>query len=294
MHPQFLTNEYFGEQAPWFGPLLKGYRTIVSSATTEVPAGEYDVTAWIWNDGGQLVAEKVLRTCRAGELLTIDVTEEFPELSGQSGVIGILLHSRTGVSPKFTEAWTTRFVPPNGKMTSAVITTNPPNLNFTARTGRPYFYRMCSQELALSDDWKPMSWHANVSADASYAKPISVEIEVYNHDGETLHGPRMTIPPFGALLVDLEEIFGERLREHLGKTGGRGGYMLYSTDGGAVGYHFLQHRTNYGLAIDHTRPILRYLDMGYGASSALTNASPTRFIKESLRYLKFRVAPRRP
>lgn len=288
MYPRFLTNEYFGEEAPWFGPLLKGYRTIVSSATTDVPDGEYDITAWIWDNAGHLLAEKVLYTCRGKELLTIDILDEFPEVEGKDGVIGILLHSKACVSPKFIEAWATRFVPPSGRMTSTVITTNPANLNFPSRTGRTYSYRMCSQELSLSDQWKPMSWHANVSADASYGSSISVGLDVYNENGDKLPGPRMTIPPFGALLVDLEEIFGNQLLQHLAKTQGRGSYMLYSNDGGAIGYHYLQNRFNLELAIDHTRPILRYLDMGYGASSALTDISPTRFVKESLRYVKFR------
>jgi hypothetical protein len=290
MQGQHLNNHYFGAEAPWFGPLLKGFRTIVSSPTLEIPSGEYDVTAWVWNNAGQLLYEKVLRTCHARDLITIDVSEHFPGVEEHGGIIGVLLHAKDGISPRLTNDWITRLITPAGRVTAMITTSNPNNINFPERTNRKSFYRMSSQELDITADWKPMSWHANVSANADYRRPIKVELEVHNRKGEKLKGPDFVIPPFGALVVDLEEIFGSALRQHLEKAGGRGGYTVHSTDGGAIGYHFLQRRTALELAMDHTRPTLMYLNNSYGSSSYLTNRAPIAFLLSALRYIKFRLA----
>lgn len=286
---RYLNNHYFGAEAPWFGPLLKGYRTILSSPTLTIPSGEYDVTAWVWSNTGQLLFEKVLRSCHANDLVTIDVNEHFPGVEAHDGVIGVLLHAKVGVSPRLTIDWITRLITPASNVTASITTSNPNNINFPERTNRRSIYRMCSQELDSTADWKPMSWHANVSANADYCTSIRVKLEVYNRGGEKLEGPELVIPPFGALVLDLEEIFGGTLLQHLARTGGRGWYSVFSADGGAIGYHFLQRRDTLELAMDHTRPTLLYLNNSYGASSYLTHRAPTAFLLSALRYMKFRL-----
>lgn len=289
MKSKYFNSEYLGEQTPWFGPVIEGYRSIVSSATMDLKKEfTYDLTAWVWDNAGNLLDERVLGSCKARDLLTIDVQAEFPVIAGRSGVVGVLCHAIGAVTPRVHENWVTRFISASGKVTTSITSGNPGNLNFPARSGRPYAYRMCSQELVSDADWKTLSWHANVSADPGYDKTIHPILVAINEQGERLESAPIAIPAFGAVLVDIEEIFGDRLRPHLKNNRGRGSYMMHAADGGAMGYHFLQRRTTGELAGDHTRPILMYLNAGYGSAKDSTPATALNFLKSSVRYFRFR------
>lgn len=289
MQSRFFNSEYLGDQTPWFGPLLKGYRTIVSSATMALTKGySYDVTVWIRDDVGNLLDERVLRTCKAGDMVTIDVQAEFPAAKNLSGIISVLCHAQGMRTPKAIENWVTRVISPSGKLTTAITSGNPGNLNFTARSGRPYAYRMCSQELLVDPHWKTLSWHANVSGDPTYNKTIHPSLIAINEQGEQLHSDPLAIPPFGAALIDIEAVFGERLKRHLGGNKGRGSYMMQASDGGAMGYHFLQNRKTGELAGDHTRPVLLHISAGYGATKDSGGRSIGAFLRSSAQYMRFR------
>ena len=123
---------------------------------------------------------------------------------------------------------------------------------------------MVSQELALFENWRPISSHSNVSADPTYNRAVEFEIVAYNSAGEALRTHSHVVPPFGTAWMDLVDVFGEILYEHLGPSG-RGSYTVACTEGAAVGYHFLYNPATGALASDHTRPPLRYLNMAYGA-----------------------------
>jgi hypothetical protein len=290
MQPKFFNVEYLGDQTPWFGPLLADYHCIFSSAMVGLPKNrEFDLTAWAWDDAGSLIDEHVVRTCRTGDLVTIDASQVFPAMMGRAGMIGIMCHARQGRTEKATETWAARYITTRDKLGGTVYAGNPLNLNYSERTGRRSFYRMCSQELLISPQWKTLSWHGNVSGNPDYGKPITARLFVFNQKGQRLEGPQQTIAPFGSVLIDLEEEMGDDLRRHLAETSGRGSYMMHSTDGGAVGYHFLQHRSSQELASDHTRPILHYLNRAYGWSPETQARGPVNFLRSAARVVKFRM-----
>jgi hypothetical protein len=294
MRAQYFNADYLGDRTPWFGPLLADYRPVFSCGMYGLDKGEHDVTAWVWDAQGNLLAEKIVRSCRADDLVTFDAEQTFPGVIGQAGTVGIMCRARDGRPKKGGEAWVVRYVAPNGKLAGVVYSGNPLDLNFSERTGRRHSYRMCSQELLVDADWKTLSWHGNVSANADYAKPIKVRLFVLDQNGNKLDGPDQTIPPFGSVMVDLEAVFGARIRQHLADTGGRGSYMMHSVDGGAVGYHFLQNRRTGELASDHTRPVAFYLNHAYGWTADGEPASPIRYLRSAARYAKFRLSGLRP
>lgn len=291
MQAELFNSDYLGEQTPWFGPLLPGYRSFFSSTTAVLKRGqEQDVTAWVWDQQGHLLGERVICSNRAGDLTTIDAAAVFPEFSGKAGTIGIFCHARNGVTPTAPQTWAGRYVTPGGKLAGAVFSGNPMNLNAPARLGRPSAYRMCSQELLVDATWRTLSWHGNVSGNPNYSSPIKASLFVLNQDGHRLDGPEQEIAPFGSILIDLEKIFGPALNDHLKATGGRGSYMMHSKQGGAVGYHFLQNRVTQELASDHTRPVVYYLNRAYGWSSKAYARSPFDFVRAAAHYLKFRLS----
>jgi hypothetical protein len=147
---------------------------------------------------------------------------------------------------------------------------------------------MISPQLMAEGNWRSVSWHANVSANAHYDKPLRLEASVHNAQGLPLAAPPITVPPFGFCLLDLHAMLGEALDRHLESSGGRGAVTVYSPDGGAVGYHMLLNRAGHDIALDHTRPTLHYLDMGYGNTSYLSGASLRNFLKAAVGALRFR------
>src|SRR5688572_3653200 len=119
---------------------------------------------------------------------------------------------------------------------------------------------MCSQQMYSDAEWRPLSWHGNVSADPGYDTVLDCTVTLFNERGERLTASSVKIAPFGALLVDIEALFEGELPAHLASGGGRGSLTVTAENGGAIGYHFLQRRSTLELAGDHTRPVWKYLN----------------------------------
>jgi hypothetical protein len=184
--------------------------------------------------------------------------------------------------------WVSRFYQQAGALVSIVSTSSPSNINFPERTGRNLVYRMISPQVMAAGNWRSVSWHANVSANAHYTTPLRLEATVFNAQGAPLAAAPIAIPPFGFCALDLHSVLGDALERHLESSGGRGAVTVFSPDGGAVGYHMLLNRVDNDIALDHTRPTLHYLDMGYGNSWYLSGNSKRNFLKASLDAIKFR------
>jgi hypothetical protein len=285
-----FNSETLGEQTPWFGPLIEGYRSVLNTELHFLPPGEFELIVWLWENSGVFVGERVIGVFKAENTVTVDLGELFPDVTWRGGMIGATFRALNGVTPHFGIPFYTRFYRRDGHLAAIINSSNAKNLNHFARTGRKNTYRMCSQQTYVNDEWRPLSWHANVSSDPNYDVALKASVMVFNERGEKLSAPPIVIPPFGALLADIEAIFEGRLQEHLSRTGGRGSLAVTANDGGAIGYHFLQRRKTMELAGDHTRPVWKYLNMGYGASKATTDRSLGNYVRSAKSFLKFRLS----
>jgi hypothetical protein len=291
---EYWNPAHLGNLSPWFGPLLPGYAPVLSSGMPLVAPGiDHEVTAWVWDSEGCPVAEAIVGKAVRDQLFTFELEKFVSEVRSLSGTLGIATRPLSPTSKASAETWVLRYIDHSGKMAGIVFSGAPKNMNFESRSGRSNSYRMCSQELLINRDWKTLSWHGNVSSDPNYDKQIHARLFILDENGNQLEGPEQVINPFGSVLVDIEEVFGDRAKEHLASNGGRGNYMMHAKDGGAVGYHFLQNRRTGEIASDHTRPVPFYLSSSYGWTAEGEPASAMRLIKSAARVAKFRLEQRR-
>jgi hypothetical protein len=283
-----LRPDIFGAQCPWYGPLFAEFRCVMNTGMIGFKPGEYELIGYLWQANGTLIAERPIATCHPFRAVDVDVAHVFPESVGIDALLGLLLRNNQDPQIATPVTWISRFYQPDGPLASVVSTSAPTQINFPERTGRKLTYRMISPQLMAEGNWRSVSWHANVSANAHYDKPLRLEASVHNAQGLPLAAPPITVPPFGFCLLDLHAMLGEALDRHLESSGGRGAVTVYSPDGGAVGYHMLLNRAGHDIALDHTRPTLHYLDMGYGNTSYLSGASLRNFLKAAVGALRFR------
>lgn len=284
--------DYLGEQTPWFGPIIEGYNTVLNTEMHFLPPGGHELTMWAWDNAGRIMGEKVIGTFTAEDTVTLDIGAIFQEMRGRGGVIGLTFHGGTRSAAYYGMSFYSRFYRADGHLAAVVNSSNAKDLNHVARSRRKYTYRMCSQQMFSDAEWRPLSWHANVSADPLYTTEIDCTVTLYNERGERLTAPNLKIAPFGALLVDIEALFEGDLLRHLASGGGRGSLTVTAENGGAIGYHFLQRRASLELAGDHTRPVWKYLNMGYGARSSTVSAGPIDYLKSLKPFAKFHLQSR--
>ena len=160
-------------------------------------------------------------------------------------------------------------------------------LNDVRRSGRATRYTMISQAASIDGPWRALSCHINGSADPLYDRTIEFSVCAYNAEGQVIGPEKIRVAPFGTAWIDICEIFGAALERHFASSGGKGAYTVYSDEGSAVGYHFLQNRENGTLAADHTRAIRKYMAMGYGGKFLVPPADAFGFARNSARALKF-------
>ncbi len=283
----YLDTGYFGEALPWFGPVLKGYRAHYNSSLMGYPQGNYELAGFLWDEQGHLLSQHVLGCFTSGDTAEIISDIAFPESRDVGGMIGLLLRPLQKYDKPREPAWMTRILSSAGCLTTVIGTNSPGRSNHPERSGRKSSYRMISPELVLNDTWQSLSWHGNASANPLYSNPITLYPSVFAPDGRKLEAAPVRVPAFGSILLDLSSSLGPALRDFLGGSE-RGSYMVVSRDGGAVGYHLLRHRETGALAMDHSRPTLRYLDIGYGSSDSFTEINTKNAIISSLRYIKWR------
>lgn len=265
MRATFFNADFFAGETPWFGPFLGRYRSVLSNPGDMLEGDtEYRVIGWVFDERGEMRGERDLGLMTRAKSITLDVSEAFPDLKDVRGCIALLVCSKNGGGTKpLSQTWT-QYLFDGTTLVGILNSANPVNINHPTRTGRSGQYRMVSPELAIFEDWRPLSSHSNVSADPAYNRTLEFEIVAYNAIGEALCTRSHAVPPFGTAWMDLVEVFGEALYAHL-KPGGRGSYSVACREGAAVGYHFLYNPATGALASDHTRPPLKYLNMAYGA-----------------------------
>ena len=265
MNESFFNEEFFAEETPWFGPFLGSYRSVLSNPGYILDMdSDYRICGWVFDECGKMRAERDFGFMRGERSVTLDLAEAFSDLTDVRGCVAILIRPEKGKQkPPMSQSWT-QYLFSDTTLVGILNSSNPVNINHSARTGRRGQYRMVSPELVLCDDWRTLSSHSNVSADPSYDRTVEFEIVAYNAAGEPLHSHPCVVPPFGTAWIDLVEMFGESLYAHL-KPSGRGSYTVTCRDGAAVGYHFLYNPGTGSLASDHTRPVPYYLNMAYGA-----------------------------
>ena len=261
-----LEDNAFRGQTPWFGPFLSRYSCRVSSTGERLASGKtYQVQAFIFDKDGILLRRGVLGRISAAGGATFNLDQlcnGIPE--DTEGCVALLTTDPDESEFKLlAETWMIRFVD-NNALVGVINSATAPFINHPGKTGKRSRYRMVSQAIDLNSDMCPVSCHINASANPGYDTSSSFRVKVYNNNGEVLTSRPHEVRPFGCAWFDLVEEFGPSLISHLGKSGGRGAYTVESDDSAAVGYHFIFNKAKVGMAADHTRPIIKYLDMGYG------------------------------
>lgn len=287
MKGTFFNADFFAGETPWFGPFFGRYRSVLSNPGHMLEQDvEYRVIGWVFDEHGEMRGERDLGMATRARSITLDFGEAFPDLTNVRGCVALLIcpNRGRGIKP-ISHDWT-QYLFDGTTLVGILNSGNPVNINHPTRTGRKGQYRMVSPELALFEGWRPISSHSNVSADPSYSRSVEFEIVAYNESGEALRTRSHAVAPFGTAWVDLMEVFGGALDEHL-KPSGRGSYTVACPDGAAVGYHFLYNPATGALASDHTRPPMKYLNMAYGAPAADTTF--LKRLRAAASVLKFRL-----
>src|SRR3989344_9464990 len=83
-------------------------------------------------------------------------------------------------------------------------------------------YNMFCPTILSTDTRKTVVVILNHSTDPTYADEVTLMPVLSNLNGERMEGPVITARAFGAFLVDVDEVFGEKGQRLLRKTGGRG------------------------------------------------------------------------
>lgn len=127
-------------------------------------------------------------------------------------------------------------------------------LNQGPTKSKKSFFMFCPVVLEKNSGIKTVNIIINHSSDPNYADTIQLTPQLSNLKGEILSGDRVTIPPFGTTVVDVEEHFGKKGIELLDMTGGYGGMTIQHAGHILVSYFFQADSDGNIICGNHTQP----------------------------------------
>ncbi len=165
----------------------------------------------------------IVREIMPGHAFELDATDELARV-GITNFEGSFLALLSNVNPLqpfdiSTKDHVTMWISSHSQV--QIVTAGNKNINVPGQGAKKSFCMFCSA-IFETPEIQTRVMIFNHSTEGNYTDTITITPKLHNLKGETIEGSLVTIQPFGCAIINVGEWFGERGRELLARTEGRG------------------------------------------------------------------------